>query len=124
MRKELLGFIKSFKHAFRGIGFVLRGRCIRVQLVIAILVLIAGLYFSLSTEEWFIIILTIFIVLVVETLNTAVEEVCNVIKDLPGVERMATKEARDVAAGSSLTISICAFIIGLIIFLPKILTLL
>jgi len=123
MRNELAGLIKSFKHAFSGISFTLKGRSIRVQLIVAILVLFMGIYFSLSIVEWLSIIAIIFTVLVIETLNTAIEEVCNNLKDLPGIQPGVTKKARDIAAGSSLLISICALVIGVLVFLPKIIDL-
>jgi diacylglycerol kinase len=123
MRNELAGLIKSFKHAFNGISFTLKGRSIRIQLIVALLVLVMGIYFSLSMIEWLVIITVIFTVLVVETLNTAIEEVCNDLKDLPEIQPGVTKRARDIAAGSSLLISICALVIGILVFLPKIINL-
>lgn len=117
MAKNIL---KSFRHAFHGIGFSLGGRNFKIQLTVAILVVIAGFYYKISITEWLAITIMIFSVLAVETLNTAIEETCNIVKDLPGVAPMATREPRDVSAGSALLISICAIIVGLIIFLPKI----
>lgn len=123
MKDSLVGFAKSFKHAFHGVGFVLKGRTFRVQSVTAILVIAMGFYFSLSQTEWLAIVIVIFTVLVVEALNTSVEEVCNIVKDLPGVQPGITKRSRDIAAGSSLIMSICSLIVGLIVFLPKIINL-
>lgn len=114
-------FVKSVGHAVRGISLILGGRNFRIQIGVALLATIAGFVFSISTTEWLIVIITIFVVLTTEAINTAVEEVCDTVKDLQGIHRLATKESRDIAAGSSLIISIGAAIIGLIIFLPKIL---
>ena len=123
MGKPIKSFFKSFKHAFHGILWSLKGRNFKVQLVIAIFVLITGIYFSLSWLEWLVIILAIFAVLVGEMFNTAIEEVCNIVKDIPGVHATATKEARDIAAGGVLIISIGAIAIGTLVFLPKIINL-
>ena len=120
MVKFLSGVYKSFHHAGVGILFVLRGRNFRIQLGIAMIVFLMGLYLNLNASEWLVISLTIFMVLSIEALNTAVEEVCNLIKDLDGVPSMATRAPRDIAAGSALLASIGAMIVGLLIFLPKI----
>jgi undecaprenol kinase len=123
MVKGFERFFKSFHHALHGLAFVVRGRNFIVQLIIAILVLTTSFYFSLSWVEWLAVIISIFMVLAVEALNTALEEVCNVIKDHPGIPFDATREARDIAAGSALIISIGAAIVGFIIFWPKLLSL-
>ena len=123
MVKNIHGFFKSFHHAGKGVVFVLRGRNFRVQLAGAILATLMGVYFFLNWVEWLVIILVISAVLAVEALNTAIEEVCDVVKDLPGTSPDATRVARDIAASSSLIISLGALMVGLIIFLPKILAL-
>jgi undecaprenol kinase len=100
-----------------------KGRNFRIQLFFAPIVLLTGALLKLSLDEWLIIIFMIFIVLCAELINSAVEEVCNIVKDLPGILPEATKEARDIAAGSVLVISVGAAIIGLLIFLPRFLSL-
>lgn len=119
-----VGFIKSFGYATRGVWLVLSERSIKIQLGIAILVILMGFYFSLSAAEWVVITLSIFAVLAVETVNSAVESVCDIVKDIPGVHSTATRDARDIAAGSVFIISIGALAIGFLIFLPKIIDLL
>lgn len=120
----LVGFIKSIGYASRGVWLVLTERSIKIQFVVAILVILMGFYFSLSSVEWVVIILAIFAVLAVETINSAVESVCDIVKDISGVHSTATRDARDIAAGSALLISIGALVVGLLVFWPKIIDIL
>jgi diacylglycerol kinase (ATP) len=125
MKKNMLvGFIKSFGYASRGIWLVLSERSIKIQLGVAVFVTSMGIYFSLSTTEWVAIILAMFVVLAAETINSAVESVCDIVKDVPGVHSTATRDARDIAAGSVLLISIGAFVVGFLVFWPKVIDLL
>ncbi len=116
-------FFRSFAHAWRGIIFGSQGRNLKIQFLISMAVLFGGIVFSITSTEWLIVIMLIAFVMGAELINTAVEEVCNIIKDLPGIHPKATKEARDIAAGSVLVISIGAGIVGLFIFIPRLLDL-
>lgn len=70
----------------------------------------------ISYFEWLIVVMTIFIGLVIELINTAIESVA----DLVTTEwRLSAKHAKDTAAAAMLVYAIGAVIIGLIIFLPK-----
>ena len=69
------GFIKSAGFAFHGIQqFFKSERNGRIQAVIAILVILAGILFSISMIEWLIVILFIALVLSMEMLNSALEK--------------------------------------------------
>ncbi|MEI6266376.1 MAG: diacylglycerol kinase family protein [bacterium] len=114
-------FFRSFTHAWRGIISGSQGKNIRIQFFFGLLILLAGVIFQISFIEWLIVLTLIALVLGAELINTAVEEVCNIIKDFPGIHPKATKEARDIAAGSVLVICIGAGIVGLFIFMPKLL---
>jgi diacylglycerol kinase len=88
--------------------------------VAAVIVLMAGWYYHLSTTEWMIILILIAVVWSAELINSSVEKLSNVVRDSNKLSYEATTEARDMAAGSVLIIAIIAAIIGLIIFIPKI----
>ncbi len=112
----------SFSHAIRGVKTALITQPnVRIHLIIAVVVSLFGYYLGLSTEELIEIILLVGLVLVAEMINTAIEFTCNAITTEidPNI-----KKAKDVAAGSVLVVSILAIIIGVIIFTPKILSLL
>jgi diacylglycerol kinase len=70
----------------------------------------------LSVAEWLFVFGAIGLVLTTELLNTALEELCDMLKDThdPHVAKI-----KDLAAGAVLCASLCALAIGLIIFLPK-----
>ena len=111
--------LESFRHAFRGIARVVKEEHnFRIHLVIAFLAIAAGFLLNISPAEWLIIILISGLVLVSEILNSAIEQVCDII--IPG-EDPRIKNIKDIMAAAVLISSILAVIIGLIIFLPRIL---
>jgi diacylglycerol kinase (ATP) len=114
MRKR----IRSFGYAGKGIriGFGTETN-MKIHFIIAVLVIIAGLYFSISAYEWIACLLCIGLVLGMEMLNTAIESVVDLAS--PKLHPLAAK-AKDVAAGAVLICAIIAVIIGLIIFVPKV----
>jgi diacylglycerol kinase (ATP) len=119
-RFSIIARAKSFKHAFRGIGIIFKTQHNAwVHAFVAILVLFLGLVFNISSLEWAILVLSIGSVLASEGFNTALE----IDMDLtsPGYHPYA-RDTKDVAAGAVLLTVIGAVIVGLIIFIPKIIT--
>ena len=113
--------LKSFRHAFRGIAqLVKREPNFRIHLVVTILVIAAGILLHISAAECLIITIAIGIVLVAEGLNSAVEQLCDIVS--PG-EDQHIKNIKDILAAAVLISAVIAVIIGLIIFLPDILAL-
>lgn len=108
-------FFKSFGYAFKGIKWALEERNFRLHLVSTVLVVVLGLYFQISKYEWLVIVLCIALILSMELVNTAIEEIVNFIS--PEHHSKAGK-IKDLAAGAVLVASICVFIIALIIFIP------
>ena len=90
----------------------------QIQLMVALLVVIAGFIFHLSSHEWLWILLCIGLVLSLEMVNTAVETLAN---RLHPEKHADIKVVKDVAAGAVLWASVISVVIGGIIFLPKIL---
>lgn len=86
----------------------------------AIFVILTGIYFSINYIEWLILVFTFNMVLVSEMVNTAIEAVV----DLVTLEKnQNAKIAKDVSAGMVLVSASFSVIIGIYIFLPKILQL-
>jgi len=56
-------------------------------------------------------------------MNSAIEDLANVVRDHDQMNYQATKDARDLAAGGVLVLAITSAIIGLLIFVPKLLVL-
>jgi len=108
----------SIKYALCGIKYVFESqRNIRVQLIIMIITYITGYFFNISSTEWLILILISSMVLTLEIINTALEEVVNLVTE---EYRKTAKHAKETAGGSILTASFFAIVVGLIIFIPKI----
>ena len=89
---------------------------IQVQAIIAILVTIAGFYFEISTTEWIFQILAIGLVMSIEGLNTAAEEIANFVH--PDFHSKIGY-IKDVAAGAVFFAAIAAIAIACIIYIPK-----
>ena len=111
--------VKSFRWAIEGIIYSYKkGTHFKIHVAFAILVTFLGLIYKLSAYEWLVIILVSSAVISSEAINTAIEEACDVLhpEHHPGA-----KLAKHCAAGGVLILSVAAIIVGLIIFLPKIL---
>jgi undecaprenol kinase len=88
------------------------------HLVSAILAALTGLVFRISAIEWLFLLLAIFLVIILEIINSAIE---NVVDLASGYHfSMLAKNAKDMAAGAVLVASGYAVLTGLIIFIPKI----
>lgn len=113
---------RSFRYAFRGIRMLVCGEHnARIHCVVALLVVMAGFLFGISPMEWVAIAICIGGVLMAEAFNSAIEAVCD--KVSPGHDPLVGR-AKDMAAGAVLLFVIAAVVVGLIVFLPKILFLL
>lgn len=115
--------IQSFKFAVNGIETLFKETPNSIiQLGLAIVAIILGFIFSISAFEWITIIILIGLVLAMETMNTALERlsdyVCN--KQIHPI----IKKVKDLTAAAVLITAITALIVGLIIFLPKIIKIL
>lgn len=111
--------IKSFVHAWNGILYAIRSeKHMRFHLLATILVVIAGWFFNINTTEWCLIVLCIGGVCMAELFNTAFEQLVNLVSPQ---HNLIAGRVKDVAAGAVLIFSIAALIIGLIVFVPKIL---
>lgn len=114
-KKGLIGF----SYAWNGLKIMAKERNFRIHLLATLIVIIAGLYFKLNPIEWTAIIFVIGIVLISETFNSVIEQMIDYIK--PDIHPTA-KIIKDMSAGSVLLASIIAIIVGMIIFLPKIIS--
>src|SRR3990167_10690987 len=109
---------KSFGYALEGIVYSFKkGTHFKIHVVAAIVVVILGLIYAISTLEWLAVILISSAVISAETANTSIEETCDLLH--PNIHPRA-KLAKHCAAGAVLILSIAAVIIGLMIFIPKI----
>ncbi|MGN6490989.1 MAG: diacylglycerol kinase family protein [Agriterribacter sp.] len=113
--------IRSFKYAIDGVYTFFRyERNGQVQLIAAIVVVVLGFWLNITRAEWIAVLLCIVAVLSLEMINTALEKLCNLIQ--PDYHP-AIKVIKDVSAGAVLLSAVASLIIGLIIFLPRVLLL-
>lgn len=109
--------LKSFYHAFEGIkSCLIEERNMFIHFCIMCLVIICGIIFKISIKEWIICIVLFSMVLSLELVNTAIETTVDICS--PEINPKA-KLAKDVAAGAVLVSAISSAIIGLLIFVPK-----
>jgi len=107
-------FLKSFKVAFRGIGFAIKNeRNMRIHLVVGGYVVLFSLFYNFSITEYAVICFTLALVLAAEMINTSIEAVVNLLTT--HFDPLA-RVAKDVAAGAVLVCSIFAAIIGVLFF--------
>ncbi len=109
--------LSSFRTALQGVGYVLlKERNFQIQVVIAFVVLILGVYFHLSRLEWALILLMILLVLCLEIVNTAVEITVDLFTKKKSIR---ARVAKDVAAGAVFVASIGAVVMAALIFYNK-----
>lgn len=114
----LVNRLKSIRYAFVGAIYLFRTESsIKVQLVIAVLVTIAGFYFDISRTEWLFQVTMIGLVISIEGLNTAVEYIADFIHP---DHHTSIGRIKDIAAGAVFMASIAAVVIAFIIYIPKI----
>ena len=107
------------KFAIKGVWLLISTEhSIMVQLAIAVMVTFLGWWLDISTTEWIFQIFAIGLVLVAESLNTCIEKLCDFIHSDYSKKIGFIK---DIAAGAVTFAAVTAIIIGLIIYLPKIL---
>ena len=112
----------AFHCAGRGIVHTLvTQRNMQVQAAVAAAVVLAGLALRLDGSEWVAVVLCITLVVVTELLNTALEAAVNLAS--PEYHDWA-RQAKDAAAGASLVASAGSVVVGLIIFVPRLLAVL
>ncbi len=118
---SILNRIKSFGFAFNGFKILIKEEHnARIHLFAAVCVLIAGFALKISTFEWIAIVFAIGFVITLEIINSAIENISNFISP---EKHESIKKIKDLAAAGVLLSAVTALIIGLIIFIPKILIL-
>ena len=117
MKKDPL--YKSFGYALQGIFNTIRTeRNIKIHCAAAILVTIFGIWLQISKTEWMICFILFGLILALELVNTAVEATVDLFTE---ERKPLAKKAKDAAAGAVLIVAIFAAVIGILIFIPKLL---
>lgn len=108
--------ISSFSYATKGIIYaVIHERNMKIHIFSGLLVIAFSLYFQIRVYEWVIVILLIGGMLALEMVNTAIEQLVNLVtREVHPVAKIV----KDVAAGAVFVYALTTVIIGLIIFIP------
>lgn len=111
-------FAQSFIFAAKGVKYSLVSqRNMKIHLLATVIVMGAGIYFSLELWEWCLIVFAIGLVWVAEIFNTALEEMIDLVSPHYNVR---AGNAKNLAAGAVLIAAINAFVIGVLVLGPYI----
>ena len=111
-------FIDAWINAFNVIIYAVTTQGnIKKQLLIAVIVMIISLFFNLSRAEFLCLMFTVILIIVAEMINTAIETVVDLYKDL---YHPKAKIAKDVGAGAVVITAINALIVAYFLFFDKI----
>lgn len=107
-------FLSGFVHAFNGIRKAFQEqRNVKVQVCCGVAVIISGFYFHISMPEWIIVLVMNALVISLELVNTAIENLV----DLITIERKPLAgKIKDIAAGAVLLSAFVSVIVGFLIF--------
>lgn len=119
--KRRYPLVKSFYYASRGLVEALKTeRNIQIHSIVTVVVILAGLFFSLNWMEWLFILVAIVGTITLELVNSAIERVVDLVtKEYHPLAR----QAKDIAAGAVFLYAIFSCLVGIIIFLPKFISL-
>lgn len=108
--------LHSFGYAWQGIrGCIGKEQNLSFHLITSLAVIIAGIGFDISRNEWIAVILCIGLVIAAELFNTAIERLVDFVS--PQRHPIAG-QVKDIAAGAVLVCALAAISVGLIIFVP------
>jgi diacylglycerol kinase len=113
--------IRSFGYAFKGVGYATATQLnFRIHLIASAIAILMGYWLRISVSEWLWVALSITLVLVTEIFNTMIETLTDLVS--PGYNDKAG-HIKDMSAGAVVIAALFAFVVGLIVFLPKLLLL-
>lgn len=107
----------AFRHAFAGLAYLLRSQPnARIHAVITAIAVTLGLALGFTRIEWALLIGAIGLVWLAELFNTAVEALVDLVS--PEHHRLAGA-SKDLAAAAVLVAALTSLLIGLLLFLPR-----
>lgn len=119
-KRECKKIINSFKYAIEGfVSSFKTERNMKIHIMAMIIVIALGIFMKLNKIEWCIITIAIVMVISAELFNTAIETVVDMVSPQKNPQ---AKLVKDIAAAAVLVLAIGAAVIGIIIFGPKIVT--
>lgn len=116
MKSFVFGRIKSLKFALRGMFLLLKTEhSIITQSLFSFMLIVFGFYVGLSKLDWIIQLFCIAFILAIESLNTAVEKLCDFVH--PNIHHKISF-IKDIAAGAVSFAVIFSLIILFLIYYP------
>lgn len=107
----------TFKHVFNGVSVLWKEEHnARIHIITSFIVLTLSFLLNLSSTEWLIILVLIALVLSLEIINTAIENICDYISP---EWHQAIKKIKDLSAAAVFLAAMISVVCGIIIFLPK-----
>lgn len=120
-RFSVVARIKSTTNAMRGLEILFKTtHNFWLQIFFGILAIYLGFLLEISSFEWIAIVFSVGLVFFAEAINTAIEIDLNLTCQ---EYHPYARDSKDVSAGAVLITAIISGVIGLIIFLPKIINL-
>jgi diacylglycerol kinase len=113
--------LESFKNAFNGVRTLfINEHNAWLHVIAALLVIVSGIIFRIPATDWIAVIIAIGLVFASEAINSSIEKLSDFVSP---EKRNSIKEVKDLAAAGVLISAITALLIGLIVFIPKIVSL-
>lgn len=110
-------FFEAWGNATNGIIYsATTQRNIRIQLMLAVIVMVLSLFYGLNTAEFLCLLFAVFMVIFAELINTAIETVVDLFVD---VYHPKAKISKDVAAGAVVLAACNALVVGYFIFFKE-----
>lgn len=108
--------LRSFRHAFQGLGSLIKKeQNFRIHVFATLVVIFFSFYFSIQSWQWCLVVLMIASIFILEMLNTVFERLVDMLK--PRVH-LYVGEIKDIMSAMVLVASIAAVILALFIFVP------
>lgn len=112
-------FIASLEFALQGFRTVFKEeRNMKAHVCLGVVAIIAGFIFKLAISEWLWLLLMIFLVIVMEIINTTAENIVDMVTNYHF--HSIGKKVKDMAAAAVLLTAMFAMIVGALIFVPKV----
>lgn len=111
------GLAESFGYALSGLARASRGRNFRIQAGIGLVAVLLGVAFRITIGEWAAVVICIGMVLGAECFNSALEDTLDALGS--GYDKHIGR-AKDAAAAGVLCASVASLVVGVTLFLPRI----
>ncbi len=111
-------WLRKFYYAFYGFYIAFREeKSMLIHTFVSILVLVFSAAIKLSVTQWPVIVLTIALVVTLELINTAIENIVDIISFKYNLN---AKKVKDISAAATMVVALASISISLLVFIPRI----